>query len=68
MNQLIYWDTEKQQSRSKRVCIAKLDESGNLIPSKRFSEPQPVLPLKRGPVPMTQAKQSFHGTAYLFDT
>jgi transposase len=62
-----YWDKEKQQSRSKRICIGKLDESGNLIPSKRFSEPQPVLPLKRGPVPVTQAKQSFHGATYLFD-
>lgn len=62
-----YWDKEKHQSRSKRVCIGKLDESGNLIPSKRFSEPQPVLPLKRGPVPVTQAKQSFHGATYLFD-
>jgi transposase len=62
-----YWDKEKQQSRSKRICIGKLDESGNLIPSKRFNEPLPVLPLKRGPVPVTQAKQSFHGATYLFD-
>ncbi|MBK5251227.1 MAG: IS1634 family transposase [Peptostreptococcaceae bacterium] len=62
-----YWDKEKQQSRSKRVCIGKSDEAGNLIPSKRFSEPQPVSPLKRGPVPATQAKRSFYGATYLFD-
>ena len=62
-----YWNKEKQQSRSKRVCIGKLDAAGELIPSKRFSEPQPTLPLKRGPVPATQAKRSFCGATYLFD-
>nr|WP_319219061.1 hypothetical protein [uncultured Trichococcus sp.] len=31
-----YWDKEKKQSRSKRVCIGKLDEAGNLVPSKRL--------------------------------
>lgn len=62
-----YWDREKQQSRSKRICIGKLDEAGNLIPSKRFNEPQPVLPLKRGPVLRLQARCSFYGATYLFD-
>ena len=62
-----YWDKEKQQSRSTRVCIGKLDEAGDLIPSKRFREPQPTLPQKRGPVPATQAKRSFYGATYLFD-
>jgi transposase len=62
-----YWDKEKQQSRSNRVCIGKLDEAGDLIPSKRFREPQPTWPLKRGSVPATQAKRSFYGATYLFD-
>ncbi len=34
-----YWDKEKKQSRSKRVCIGKRDEQGNLIPSKRLTQP-----------------------------
>ena len=63
-----YWDKEKKQSRSKRTCIGKLDEQGNLIPSKRFSEEPQVLSSKRGPVPVTQIKRSFYGATYLFDT
>ena len=32
-----YWDKEKQQSRSKQVCIGKIDPvSGELIPSRRL--------------------------------
>ncbi len=62
-----YWDKEKQQSRSKRVCIGKLDEAGNIMPSKRFSKPQSEFPIKPGPVPVTQAKHSFYGATYLFD-
>ncbi|OQY38398.1 MAG: transposase [Spirochaetaceae bacterium 4572_7] len=62
-----YWSKEKQQSRSKRVCIGKLDEVGDLIPSKRFNEPLPVLPKKRGPVPLIEVKRSFYGATYLFD-
>lgn len=48
-----YWDKEKKQSRSKRVCIGKLDDNGNLITSKRFSKPQTALPIKPGPIPAT---------------
>lgn len=63
-----YWDKEKQQSRSKRVCIGKLDaETGELIPSKRLSDPVPVIPAKRGPVPVAEATRSFYGATYLFD-
>jgi len=62
-----YWDKEKKQSRSKRTCIGKLDEQGNLIPSKRFSEEPHVLSSKRGHVPVTQIKRSFYGATYLFD-
>ncbi|MCX6056503.1 MAG: hypothetical protein NTZ74_16640 [Chloroflexi bacterium] len=35
-----YWDKKKQQSRSSRVCSGKLNEAGDLIPSKRFKEPK----------------------------
>ncbi|KKS22146.1 MAG: Transposase IS4 family protein, partial [candidate division WWE3 bacterium GW2011_GWA1_41_8] len=38
-----YWDKEKQQSRSKQVCIGKIDPvTGDLIPSRRL---QPVAPM-----------------------
>lgn len=60
-----YWDKEKKQSRSKRVCIGKLDEAGNLIPSKRLTTP--LAPTKQGPVPSTGVKRSYYGATYLFD-
>ena len=54
-----YWDREKKQSRSKRVCIGKLDDAGNFVPSARFSKPVPesvaVTP-KRGPVPAVHTR------------
>lgn len=31
-----HWDKEKQQSRSKRICIGKLDKNGEVISSKRL--------------------------------
>lgn len=46
-----YWAKDKKQSHSKRVCIGKLDEAENLIPSKRLAM-SPALPhTKQGPVP-----------------
>jgi len=62
-----YWDKEKKQSRSKRVCVGKLDELGNLIPSKRLNisvEPEPA---KQGPIPSQTIKHSYIGATYLFD-
>ena len=33
-----YWDKEKKQARSKRVCVGKLDpKTGEFIPSKRLT-------------------------------
>ena len=62
-----YWNKEKKQSRSTRICIGKLDGAGNLIQSKRFDESGQILPLKRGPVPVIQIKHSFYGATYLFN-
>jgi hypothetical protein len=53
-----YWDKEKKQSRSKRVCVGKLDEQGNLIPSKRLTTEVNVQPPKQGPVPSAIVKRS----------
>jgi len=38
------WDKEKQQPRSKQVCIGKIDPAtGELIPSKRFQSEAPAI-------------------------
>ncbi len=62
-----YWDKEKKQSRSKRVCVGKLDETGNLVPSKRFTNSEVLQPSKQGPIPSTTVKRSYYGATYLFD-
>ena len=62
-----YWDKEKKQSRSKRVCVGKLDGLGNLIPSKRLTIPVELQPTKQGPVPSKTVKHSYYGATFLFD-
>lgn len=32
-----YWDEEKEQSPSKRACIGKFGDEGNVLPSKRLT-------------------------------
>ena len=62
-----YWDKEKQQSRSRRTCIGKLDSNtGVLIPSKRI-QVNPAVDIKPGPVPVMESKRLFYGATYLFD-
>jgi len=62
-----YWDKEKQQSRSHRTCIGKLDPiTGVLVPSKRLKDSASIA-LKPGPVPVTESKRFFYGATYLFD-
>ena len=65
-----YWYREKKQSRSKRVCIGKLDDSGNFIPSARFGKPVPesvAVSPKRGPVPAVHTRRLYYGATYLLD-
>jgi len=66
-----YWDKEKQQARSRRKCIGKLDqETGELIPSKKYLAQKELDELKKrppGPVPAVKCKRLFHGTTYLLD-
>ena len=62
-----HWDKEKQQSRSRRTCIGKLDpDTGVLVPSKRI-QVNSVVDIKPGPVPVTESKRLFYGATYLFD-
>ena len=65
-----YWDREKKQSRSKRVCIGKLDDNGNFVPSARFSKPFPESVAdtpKRGPIPAVHTRRLYYGATYLLD-
>ena len=65
-----YWDKEKQQARSHRKCIGKLDpETGEFIPSKKYLAEKELESLKKrppGPAP-TVEERLFHGATYLFD-
>jgi len=65
-----YWDREKKQSRSRRVCVGKLDDAGNFVPSARFSKPVPdsvAATPKRGPVPAVHTRRLYYGATYLLD-
>lgn len=69
-----YWDKEKQQSRSHRKLIGRLDpETGNVVPTKGWgkrrgqSKDKSPAPRKRGPMPSIHIKRLFFGTTYLFD-
>ena len=67
-----YWDKEKQQPRSRRKLIGKLDPStGEMVPTdgrcrKRGTE-MPPTPVKPGPVPTLNMTRRFYGATYLLD-
>jgi transposase len=62
-----YWDSEKKQTRHKRVYIGKKDENGRFIPNKRYlARSQPA----GGPEPAVAekpAERRFGGVSYLLD-
>jgi transposase len=66
-----YWDKEKQQSRTKRTLIGKLDpDTGEIVPTRNYKsnkKPEPVVPAKPGPVSITKIRRSFYGATYLLD-
>jgi len=66
-----YWDKEKQQSRSKRTLIGKVDPvTGDIVPTRGYSKKSKddvPPPPKPGPAPITKTKRSFYGASYLFD-
>ena len=67
-----YWDKEKQQPRSRRKLIGKLDPTtGEMVPTdgrgrKRNAE-MSASPVKRGPVPALNMTRRFYGATYLLD-
>lgn len=66
-----YWDKKKQQSRSKRTLIGRVDkETGEIVPTDgRGRKKEKAYELaKRGPAPTTETSRCFYGATYLFDT
>lgn len=67
------WDKDKQQSRSKRKLIGRLDEeSGQIVPTdgrgrKNKATEEGEQGKKRGPIPALSVKRSFYGAIYLLD-
>lgn len=69
-----YWDKEKQQSRSKRTCIGKVDPvTGEIVPTrgrakKGESKAAKTIPAKTGPRPFTVSKRLYYGATYLLES
>ena len=67
-----YWDKEKKQSRSKRVCIGKVDpETNDIIPTrgrakKGESKRQKPKSTPAG-VPFTETRHLYYGATYLLE-
>ena len=65
-----FWDREKQQSRSKRTLIGRVDtKTGEIIPTdgRGRKKKEISLPANRGPVPITETARFFYGATYLLD-
>ena len=68
-----YWDHEKQQARSHRKLIGRLDTStGEVVPTdgrgkRRGQAKQATKPVKPGPVPAIHTQRLFYGATYLLD-
>lgn len=69
-----YWDKEKQQPRSHRTLIGKIDkETGKMVPTdgrgrKRMANAaRENEKTKRGPVPNVLTERHFYGATYLLD-
>lgn len=66
-----YWDKEKQQSRSKRVCVGKVDPiTGKIVPTRGRAKKSGLkadlkAPAKTGPKPFKATKRLYYGATYL---
>ena len=67
-----YWDKEKRQSRSKRICVGKIDpETGDIVPTrgraKKGSKSTGGKPAKTGPKPFVETRHLYYGATYLLN-
>ena len=67
-----YWDKEKRQSRSKRICVGKIDpETGDIVPTrgraKKGSKSADGKPAKTGPKPFGETRHLYYGATYLLN-
>ena len=67
-----YWDKEKKQSRSKRVCIGKVDPvTGKIVPTRgraKKGESKAVPSSeKSGPRAFSESKHLYYGATYLLE-
>lgn len=66
-----YWDKEKQQPRSRRKLIGRLDKvTGDIVSTREYKKKSEAVKesyAKPGPVPMTKIQRSFYGSTYLLD-
>lgn len=69
-----YWNKDKKQSRSKRICVGKVDPvTGEIIPTrgrskKGKSKTGKLSPNKTGPKPFSESKHLFYGATYLLES
>ena len=62
-----FWDKEKQQSRSKRSLIGRVDkETSEIVPTdgRGRKNKQEAISARRGPVPANETARSFYGATY----
>ena len=65
-----FWDKEKQQSRSKRTLIGRVDDkTGEILPTdgRRRKKENESAPAKKGPIPAERTARFFYGATYLLD-
>lgn len=68
-----YWDKTKKQSRSKRICVGKVDPiSGEIVPTRGRAKKGELKTLspspgKTGPKPFTKSKRLYYGATYLLE-
>ena len=62
-----YWDKEKKQSRSKRICVGKVDPTtGEIVPTRgraKKGEAKAAISSagKTGPKPFVESKHLYYG-------
>lgn len=69
-----YWDKEKQQPRSRRTLIGKIDkDTGEMIPTdgrgkkRNAKATETDVKPKQGPMPSVLTERHFYGATYLLD-